>query len=153
MQKDKATKSKVKQPSPKAQSVQETGKHEKVVQDRIAGLTIGELMKRHSYSRQAVRDIINANKERIDEAVAAHLEDRQERINRALDDQTENIACIVSDATEGMREVLKQLKDRLVDENNPFSNGKLLAALDTYNKAVDKIGSLILNQQKEAARE
>ena len=123
-----------------------------MVQDRIAGLTVGELMKRHGYSRQAIRDIINANKERIDEAIAAHLEDRQERINKALDDDTEKLAVLLKDSTSLLRVLLDRIKARLAEEM-PLKDRDLAALADVTVKAMDRVHAVVLNQQKEAARE
>ncbi len=152
MQKDKTIKSKAKKPTPKAQSVKETGKHEKVVQDRIAGLTIGELMKRHGYSRQAVREIINAHKERIDEGVKAYLEERQEKINRALDQDVTELAALLTESSGVLRKLIERINARLADET-PLKDRDLAALADVAVKAMDRIHTVVLNQQKEAMKE
>lgn len=151
MQKEKTIKSKVKKPTPKAQSVQETGKHEKVVQDRIAGLTVSELMRRHGYSRQAVRDIINTHKERIVEGVKEVLEERQERINKALDEDVQTLAELLTESTVILRKLIKRIHERLTDET-PLKDRDLAALADVAVKAMDRVHTVVLNQQKEAVK-
>lgn len=154
MQKDKTTKSKAKKKlTPKAQAVQESGKHEIVILDRIAGLTISDIMRRSGYSRQAVRDIINANKDRIDEGIKARNEERQEKIAKALDDDVLELSELLSASTRLMRKMVDRINARLDDDaEKPLKDRDLAALSDVAVKAVDRVHTVVLNQQKESIK-
>lgn len=156
-EKAKATKSKVKPKAsvrnPKATSAEEINKYEPLIQDRIKGLTVGELSKKHGLARQNVRKILDANAERIQQERDAFLADRREKIDKALDQDVAELAELLTESTRLMRKMVDRINARLDDDlENPLKDRDLAALSDVAVKAVDRVHTVVLNQQKEAIK-
>lgn len=145
--------------NPKAQAVDVLNAHEPIIQDRIAGLGIAEIAKKHSMHRDTISDICNKpeNLERIKAERAIILADRQEKINRVLEDDIEQLTDLLTKSTRLMLTAVDKLQE-LIDKKDhkgksDLKPGTLILAIDTATKAFDKVRSVTLAQQREASKE
>jgi molecular chaperone GrpE (heat shock protein) len=149
--KDKPSKKKEESKNPKAKSVDDGQLHEPIIQDRIAGMTAGELAIKYNRSRSGITLILEKYAERIQQEREDYLKERQEKINKALDDDVENLTALITKSTDLMLKAVEKLQKQI--EGQEIKKGTLVMAIDVAIKAFDKVHSIVLAQQKEASKD
>lgn len=140
--------------APKQKANEALKRHEPIIQDRIAGLTNAELVRKYGFTRDAIRKILDANAERIKTERDAWLAERQEKINKALDQDVAELAELLTESTRLMRKMVDRINARLdEDVDKPLKDRDLAALSDVAVKAMDRVHTVVLNQQKEASKE
>ena len=125
--------------------------HEKVVQDRIAGLTTKEICQRYKIDRKRVWAICDQHKERIALEVGERERERQELINKALDDDTEKLISLLGRSTDLLDRMFNETSrsiDHATFGDKPLKPSQACDLLDAATKAFDKIRAATLAQQK-----
>jgi predicted DNA-binding protein YlxM (UPF0122 family) len=137
--------------SPKQRSIEAGKLHEPIIQDRIAGLGVGELVEKYGLSRAAIHAVLSKNAERITQEREEFLKERQEKINKALEDDVENLAELITKSTKLMKTAVEKLQGQI--DGGDIKKGTLVMAIDVAIKAFDKVHGIVLAQQKEASKE
>lgn len=139
-----------KKPNPKEKSVSDVKLHDLIIQDRIAGLTVGEIARRHNMHRPRVSEICQANLERIQKERSALLEDRQEKINQALEKDVQELVELVTQSTTILKQSLATLVEMAGTEEFLEKPSHVLRLVEVSAKTFEIIRSALLAQQKEA---
>lgn len=158
---DKPTKSKAaKKVKPKAvkktkrKSLDSSLVHKKIVQDRITGATLKELIERYGLDRKRVWKICDDHAEEIEKGREDILSDRQDLINKALNNDTERFVDLLNKSTGLLErlfdETLKSIDFYTENSTEVIKLNTVFNGLDMATKAFDRIRAAAHAQQKLA---